>query len=41
MGRPITKGDLIAIYSTDELFYKNIFDWVGGSILGSYFVSAT
>ena len=28
-------------FSTDELFSKGVFDWVGGSTLGSYFVSAT
>lgn len=28
-------------FSNDELFSKNIFKWVGGSTLGSYFVSAT
>ncbi|MEO1770771.1 ClbS/DfsB family four-helix bundle protein [Candidatus Enterococcus ferrettii] len=27
--------------SNDELFSKGIFSWVGGSTLGSYFVSAT
>ena len=24
-----------------ELFEKDVFDWVGGSVLGSYFVSNT
>ena len=28
-------------FSNDELFSKNIFKWVGGSTLGSYFVSST
>lgn len=28
-------------FSNEELFSKNIFKWVGGSTLGSYFVSAT
>ena len=28
-------------FSNEELFSKGIFDWVGGSTLGSYFVSAT
>lgn len=27
--------------SNDELFCKNMFDWVGGSTMGSYFVSVT
>ena len=28
-------------FSNDELFVKNIYPWVGGSTLGSYFVSST
>jgi hypothetical protein len=28
-------------FSNDELFSKGSFSWVGGSTLGSYFVSAT
>lgn len=28
-------------FSDKELFEKNVFPWVGGSTLGSYFVSAT
>ncbi|WP_099203501.1 ClbS/DfsB family four-helix bundle protein [Miniphocaeibacter massiliensis] len=28
-------------FSNDELFSKNVFLWVGGSTLGSYFVSTT
>lgn len=28
-------------FSNDELFSKGVFPWVGGSPLGSYFVSAT
>ena len=32
----------LAETSTDEeLFTKEIYKWVGGSVLGSYFVSAT
>lgn len=27
--------------SNDELFQKNVYDWVGGSTIGSYFVSVT
>lgn len=32
---------LIEEFSNDELFTKKVFKWVGGSVLGSYFVSAT
>lgn len=32
---------LVETFSNEQLFSKNIFDWVGGSVLGSYFVSAT
>ena len=37
-------NDVISLaekFSNEELFSKNIFKWVGGSTLGSYFVSAT
>ena len=27
--------------SNEELFQKNVYDWVGGSTIGSYFVSVT
>ena len=27
--------------TNDELFQKNVYDWVGGSTLGSYFISVT
>lgn len=27
--------------SNDELFQKNVYDWVGGSTIGSYFISVT
>lgn len=32
---------LIESFSNEELFSKNIFKWVGGSTLGSYFVSVS
>lgn len=32
---------LVETFSNEQLFSKNVFDWVGGSVLGSYFVSAT
>lgn len=32
---------LIEQFSNEELFSKNVFPWVGGSTLGSYFVSVT
>lgn len=32
---------LIEEFSNEELFSKGVFDWVGGSTLGSYFVSNT
>lgn len=32
---------LAETFSNEELFSKGIFDWVGGSALGSYFVSGT
>lgn len=28
-------------FTNEELFSKNVYKWVGGSVLGSYFVSAT
>ena len=27
--------------TNEELFQKNVYDWVGGSTIGSYFVSET
>ncbi len=33
--------ELAETFSNDELFSKDVFDWVGGSTLGAYFVSAT
>lgn len=33
--------DLIQTMSNDELFQKNVYDWVGGSTIGSYFISVT
>ncbi|WOO86484.1 ClbS/DfsB family four-helix bundle protein [Mollicutes bacterium LVI A0039] len=33
--------ELIDTLSNDQLFAKGAFDWVGGSTLGSYFVSVT
>lgn len=33
--------DLAETFSSDELFSKGVYKWVGGSTLGSYFVSAT
>lgn len=32
---------LVEGFSNDELFNKNVFEWVGGSTLGQYCVSAT
>lgn len=32
---------LLEPFSDEELFSKGIFDWTGGTTLGSYFVSAT
>lgn len=32
---------LVEQFSNEELFSKNVFPWVGGSTLGSYFVSVT
>ena len=33
--------DVIMEMSNEELFQKNVYDWVGGSTIGSYFVSVT
>lgn len=33
--------DAIQGMSNDELFQKNVYDWVGGSTIGSYFISVT
>lgn len=33
--------DLLEQFSNEDLFSKGVFSWVGGSTLGSYFVSAT
>lgn len=33
--------DLAETFTNDELFSKNIYKWAKGSVLGSYFVSAT
>lgn len=33
--------ELLEKFSNEELFSKDVFEWVGGSTLGSYFVSAT
>lgn len=33
--------DLAETFSNDELFSKGVYQWVGGSTLGSYFVSNT
>ena len=32
---------LAETFSNEELFTKGVFQWVGGSTLGSYFVSVT
>lgn len=32
---------LAETFTSDKLFSKNAFSWVGGSVLGAYFVSAT
>ena len=40
--RTLAKAQKLAEkFSDKELFEKNVFPWVGGSTLGSYFVSAT
>ena len=33
--------DLADTFTNEELFSKNVYKWVGGTVLGSYFVSAT
>ena len=33
--------DLAETFSTEQLFSKGTYKWVGGSTLGSYFVSVT
>lgn len=33
--------ELAKLFSNDELFSKGVYKWVGGSTLGSYFVSVT
>lgn len=33
--------NLIQTMSNDELFQKNVYDWAGGSTIGSYFISVT
>ena len=33
--------DLAETFTDDELFSKGAYEWVGGSVLGSYFVSVT
>ena len=33
--------ELIEVFSNDELFTKGIYKWIGGTSLGSYFVSST
>ena len=33
--------DLAETFTNDELFSKGTYEWVGGSVLGSYFVSVT
>ncbi|MBQ3515558.1 MAG: ClbS/DfsB family four-helix bundle protein [Lachnospiraceae bacterium] len=32
---------VIQTMSNDELFKKNVYEWVGGSTIGSYFISVT
>ena len=32
---------MIQSMSNDELFQKNVYEWVGGSTIGSYFISVT
>ena len=37
-------SDVLALaekFTNEELFSKGVYKWVGGSVLGSYFVSAT
>lgn len=33
--------ELAKMFTNEQLFSKNVYTWVGGSTLGSYFVSAT
>lgn len=33
--------ELTKRFTNDELFTKDVYKWVGGSVLGSYFVSTT
>jgi len=33
--------ELVEDFSTDELFTKGVYQWTGGTSLGSYFVSST
>lgn len=33
--------NMIQSMSNDELFQKNVYEWVGGSTIGSYFISVT
>ena len=33
--------ELADTFTNEELFFKDVYKWVGGSVLGSYFVSAT
>ena len=33
--------ELADTFTNEELFSKGVYKWVGGSMLGSYFVSAT
>ncbi len=33
--------DTIQTMSNEELFQKDVYDWVGGSTIGSYFISVT
>ena len=32
---------LVENFTDEELFYKGVYKWVGGSTLGSYFISST
>lgn len=33
--------EIMKTMSEDELFQKNVYDWAGGSTIGSYFISVT
>ena len=33
--------ELTERFTNEELFSKNVYKWVGGTVLGSYFVSTT